>query len=102
MTDADAQFRLWQARLARIDERMAQARATRPPEAGSPQDTATAALLSRIEQDRTALAVAIGGLSRGAKTSRDVRGSKTSRLDRLGLQIERALGSVLEPSRKRP
>ena len=102
MTDADAQFRLWQARLTRIDERMAQARAARPPDSESPQDTATAALLSRIERDRDALAVAIGRLSRGATAACGARDPKTGRLDRLGLQIERVLGSVLEPPRKRP
>lgn len=96
MNDADAQFRLWQARLARIDEGMAQARARRPPSADAAQDPATIDLLSRIERDRAALARAIAGLHSGIAASSSVRVPPTGRLERLGLQIERALGAVLE------
>ncbi|MGA1317055.1 MAG: hypothetical protein ACO305_10990 [Rubrivivax sp.] len=96
MNDADAQFRLWQARLARIDEDMAQARARRPPGAGSARDPATIDLLSRIERDRAALARAIDGLRGGLTASSGARRPTAGHLERLGLQIERALGAVLE------
>jgi hypothetical protein len=96
VNDADAQFRLWQARLARIDEDMAQARARRPPGAGSARDPATIDLLSRIERDRAALARAIDGLRGSMNASSGALGPTAGRLERLGLQIERALGAVLE------